>query len=87
MFKSEKSRIKTWEQNENLIDIFYHFPNVESHEKYGNLRKVIRFNIREKTISLNNYGHLSICKIPRDLYQKIDEWLLDFGFESEWLFI
>jgi hypothetical protein len=82
--KSEKSRIKTWEQNDNLIDIFYHFPNVERHEKYGNLRKVIRFNIKEKTISLNNHGHLSVCKIPRNLYQKIDEWLFDFGFENEW---
>lgn len=79
---SDKSRIKTYEKNENIVDIFYHFPNVERNEKYGNLRKVIRFHIKEKTISINNYTYLDLCKVPRDLYQKIDEWLNDFEFNN-----
>jgi hypothetical protein len=79
----EKVRIKTFEQNENIIDIYFSFPNIERDQKLGSLRKVIRFHLKDKTVSLNNYGHLNICKIPRDFYQKIDEWLVDFGFENE----
>jgi len=77
-----KVRIKTFEQNNNIIDIYFSFNNIEKDEKLGSLRKVIRFHLNDKTVSLNNYGYLNICKIPRDLYQKIDEWIVDFGFEK-----
>ena len=74
-------RIKTYEHG-HRIDINIYFNNIEKCEHRGSMRRIINYNIKEKTISINNYGFLDMCYVPRDLYEKIDEWLVDFGFEK-----
>lgn len=65
------------------IDIWRHIKGIEPHPTRGTMRKVISFSNEDKTLSVNNYHYLSMCTIPRDIYDRIDQWLIDFGF-SKW---
>ena len=50
---------------------------------YGKYRNALRFDLNSRTISLcNELLHSGSYQISRDLYEKIDEWLIDFGFEK-----
>jgi len=77
-------RIKTHGVNKSIIDIHFYIPNLPECKFYGRRRKVLRFNLKNKTINVNNYcnSNSSSCCIPRNLYEKIDEWLVDFGYEK-----
>jgi len=65
----------------NIIEIWIGVPNIESHPLIGTRRQIIRFS-PSGSLKLNNYGFLNMVYIPRNLYEKIDEWLIDFGYEK-----
>lgn len=61
------------------IDIHTCIPNIEETTLEGKMRRVLSFN--GNILYMNNYGHLSMCRIPRNLYELIDQWLIDFGYD------
>jgi hypothetical protein len=79
--KEKYPRIQTFDQNPNLIFVNNYFHNIEKCTIQGSQRRVIKFFLKDKLISVNNYGFLNMCLIPRNLYSSIDEWLVDFGYD------
>ena len=50
---------------------------------YGRYRNMLIFDLSSKTIKISRrIVHFGSYEIVRDLYSKIDEWLVDFGFEK-----
>lgn len=50
--------------------------------KYGKYRNAIRFDLEPKTISIfPSLANAGVFQISRGIYEKIDEWLMDFGYE------
>lgn len=74
-----KNRI--WYTN-NQIFIKRYVANVISEPEMGTLRNVMKFNLTDKTISVFSFDMKFCYRIPRNLYDKIDEWLVDFGFDK-----
>jgi len=68
--------------NDKRIDIYTRQYDVVEDAKNGNKRRIISFWVESKKLYLNNYGYLNMCSIPRNLYDKIDEWLVDFGYKK-----
>lgn len=50
---------------------------------YGKYRNAIRFDLEKRTLSLyNSLLKEGVFQISRDMYDLIDEWLIDFGYEK-----
>jgi len=59
-------------------------PDAKEMPKYGKYRNAIRFDLTMRTISLcTSLTQLGPYQVSRDLYDQIDQWLIDFGY-SKW---
>lgn len=65
------------------IMIRRYIADAKSIPTFGKYRNAIRFDLNTKTISLcSGLTEFGSYQVARDLYQKIDEWLVDFGYET-----
>lgn len=71
------------ELSQNYITIRAIDNNAKKVGRYGRFRNMVIFNLENSTVKIaRRVLFLGSYEIPRDLYQKIDEWLIDFGYNK-----